>query len=404
MIQKPFDQIVKADIDALLNEVPESKTLEYKLKLPEKTEDAKKKFLADISSFANASGGDLIYGMNPAKGKKNGYADAVKPLTESSADDVMRRLKAMIREGIAPRVRVQIKKITGWGKDGKGFVILIRIPQSFSSPHMVTYKYDKDSARFYSRHSAGKFHLDVAEIRNAFLATDSQAERIRRFRQKRVTRIIADKTPVVLAATRRLILHVIPLATFLNNQRLNLPSDLVQGRQFGPIGSYSSEMSGRYNLDGYLNWCSVGGQVTRYCQLFFNGVVEAAYVSMIHTQFDADGMNTTAVIGMHYEQSVIHALAAYLRGLKQLGISAPIALSLSLLGCKGVYMRTDGFWRSHQHVIDRDAILVPETLCDSLDVDAATVLKPQFDAIWNACGYPGSQNYDSDGKWCPPQR
>ncbi|MCL2648932.1 MAG: hypothetical protein FWD61_18360 [Phycisphaerales bacterium] len=48
MIQKSFDQIVKADIDALLNEVSESKTLEYKLKLPGKSEDDKKEFLADI--------------------------------------------------------------------------------------------------------------------------------------------------------------------------------------------------------------------------------------------------------------------------------------------------------------------------------------------------------------------
>jgi predicted HTH transcriptional regulator len=34
------------------------------MKLPDLTDDAKKEFLADISSFANASGGDIIYGSS----------------------------------------------------------------------------------------------------------------------------------------------------------------------------------------------------------------------------------------------------------------------------------------------------------------------------------------------------
>jgi len=27
------------------------------------------------------------------------------------------------------------------------------------------------------------------------------------------------------------------------------------------------------------------------------------------------------------------------------------------------------------------------------------LLKPLFDAVWNAAGWPGSQNYDQNGQW-----
>lgn len=47
---------------------------------------------------------------------------------------------------------------------GKRFVIVIRIPKSWASPHMIT----KGSSKFYSRNSAGKYPLDVFEIRTAF--------------------------------------------------------------------------------------------------------------------------------------------------------------------------------------------------------------------------------------------
>jgi predicted HTH transcriptional regulator len=65
MIQIPFDRIDKTHIESLVtNEVPEGRTIEYKQALPGGNDVAKKEFLADVSSFANASGGDLLYGVD----------------------------------------------------------------------------------------------------------------------------------------------------------------------------------------------------------------------------------------------------------------------------------------------------------------------------------------------------
>ena len=65
MIQKNFDDITKTDIDFLVaNKIGEIKTLEYKGKLPSSQDSDKKEFLADVTSFANASGGDIVYVFN----------------------------------------------------------------------------------------------------------------------------------------------------------------------------------------------------------------------------------------------------------------------------------------------------------------------------------------------------
>lgn len=53
--------------------------------------------------------------------------------------------------------------------------------------------------------------------------------------------------------------------------------------------------------------------------------------------------------------------------------------------------------------MDRDALLIPEILVESCDVDSATVLRPAFDAIWNAAGWPRCVNYDATtGEWRHP--
>ena len=76
MLDKDVTQLAKADIDALVTEkVAEIRTLEYKEKLPDRSDPAKLEFLADISSFGNASGGFLLYGIKAevdAQGKPTG--------------------------------------------------------------------------------------------------------------------------------------------------------------------------------------------------------------------------------------------------------------------------------------------------------------------------------------------
>ena len=189
MIGKNIDQITEEDLQALKdNSVSEGKTIEYKQLLPSKSDSGKKEFLADVSSFANASGGDLIFGI--ATDKKTGTPKSVEGLSIESVDREISRLGNMMRDGIEPRIlSVGIQPIPL--KNSK-VALVIRIPKSWISPHRVSYRgHDK----FYSRSSNGKYPLDVAELRIAFNLSETITERIRDFRQDRISKIFANETP-----------------------------------------------------------------------------------------------------------------------------------------------------------------------------------------------------------------
>ena len=183
---KPLDKIQESDIKQLLNDqIRESKTLDYKRDAIGRLDTDKKEFLADISSFANAAGGNLILGI----GESNGIPVELTGIQVSNVDNEVSHLDSLTRDGIAPRVSglgIQPIKINS----PKLTVIAIRIPQSFALPHMVRFK---EHNKFYSRNSNGKYLVDISELRNLFLLSESAFERIRKFREERLS-MIKDKT------------------------------------------------------------------------------------------------------------------------------------------------------------------------------------------------------------------
>ena len=67
--EKEIENITEERINSFKdNQVAEDKHLEYKLILPSEKYDDKKEFLADVSSFANADGGVIFYGINAKDG------------------------------------------------------------------------------------------------------------------------------------------------------------------------------------------------------------------------------------------------------------------------------------------------------------------------------------------------
>ena len=113
MIPKSLDAIDKATIDALVAaRVPERRTLDYKEKLPGTGDDEKREFLYDISSFANAAGGDLIFGVRDERGSDGnptGVPESAPGLSRRdnlSAD--IARLENVIQSSIAPRIRYSV--------------------------------------------------------------------------------------------------------------------------------------------------------------------------------------------------------------------------------------------------------------------------------------------------------
>ena len=62
---------------------------------------------------------------------------------------------------------------------------------------------------------------------------------------------------------------------------------------------------------------------------------------------------------------------------------------------------TSRFWINEVYTIDRDILVLPEVFMENYDDQPASILKPCFDSIWNACGFPRSFNYNDEGEWAP---
>jgi hypothetical protein len=298
MIKKSFDKITKEDVEFLLsNETPESKTMEYKLILPKNSDVAKKEFLADISSFANASGGDILYGVS----EKEGIPIELPGLEKINLDQEQLRIENMIRDNVEPRIPgVRVRGIDGFAK---GPVLHIRVPNSWVSPHMVTFK---TSSRFFSRSSAEKFPMDVTEIRTAFAETEELPVKIERFIDGRLGKIIAGETPVPLTDNPKIILHVLPFSSFGRGSQISVPEQKKKSQLLRLF--YGSGYDSNVNVDGLITFDSAK---TSYCQMFRAGQIESLDAGVLEIHGDKKTIPSTYIV-----RSLRGAIQSYLQALK----------------------------------------------------------------------------------------
>lgn len=150
----------------------ESLHIEYKRATYGGNDDARREFLADISSFANSLGGDLVIGMAASKGVPTDFCPFV-----GDADAEALRLEQMARDGLSPRIANL--RIVAVPLSRGGCVIVLRIPEGYNPPHRVIFK---NSGRFWARSSAGKFEPNIEELRRIFVEFPLIGDRVRSFR------------------------------------------------------------------------------------------------------------------------------------------------------------------------------------------------------------------------------
>lgn len=391
MIPKNIDDIKEEDLQALIdNSVVERKTIEYKQTLPGNSENARKEFLADVSSFANASGGDIIFGM--VEDKKTGTPKSLDGLSIENPDQEILTLDNIIRTGIQPRL-LSVTISPPITLKNQRFALIIRVAKSWISPHRVILGgHDK----FYSRSSNGKYPLDVGELRIAFNLSETITKKIRNFRLDRISKIIANETPVPLHDNPKIVLHLIPIISFSPAQSYDISTIASHPEKMLPI--YCSGWSDRYNIDGFLiHSPEQDGKSSSYVQFFRNGILEAVegYLLRLHGE-------KPTIPSQGYEEALIKALTDYLSLFKSLNIELPIFIFLALLGVKGYSMAVSPrFPFAQGYEIDRDVLQLPEIIIENYQVSAEKILKPWFDSIWNSCGFPRDLYYDDKGEWHP---
>lgn len=365
--------------------VAEGQHLDFKRDLPDRSKNPD--FHKDVCAFANAGGGDLVYGIEEAtdaSGQRNGAIGEFFGLGDNFNYDVItRRLASLAHDGLEPAVSLKFRQVDS----SAGPLLVVRVARSFAGPHRV-----KETSKFHARVNAQTVELNVGQLRTAFLDESEGARRARNFRLDRIARILSNDGPVLLRPGARLVLHIAPVRSG------NVPVDVsltdTTQREFTPIdaGHYTRH---RHNLDGLVAYVASGDAAVRsYAILFREGQIESANVGLI-----GEWVPHVAV-----ETAVTLNAGRYIRILRRLGVDAPLAIGLSFLGANGLRMesgeRPD--WedddKAFPHAFDRSELLFPEVVVDTDTLDAEQ-LKPVFDVMWQSAGWPGSANFHPDGTW-----
>jgi len=270
---------------------------------------------------------------------------------------------------------------------------VIYITRSWAQPHVVNFS---KHWRFYSRNSAGKYPLDISEVRTAFNLSETVAERIRSFRTERLGKIVAGETPILLSGKARTVLHIVPINS------ISVSAEVFDVAQFAsnpepiyPI--YASSCNHRHNFDGFLTYRETSDAVgsNTYLQIFRNGIFEAVDERLLRPY----GEDPQGIASKIFEKVLIDALGRYLRVQRSMGTLPPIFIMLSLIGISGYIMHRKPIHWDEGHPIDRDILVIPEIMIEDFARNPSEVMKPAFDAIWNTAGWPRSLNYDQEGNW-----
>ena len=311
-------------------------------------------------------------------------------LGSATQEQYQNRIVEVLQSRIKPRVQgISIRMLPL--QNGK-WAAIIRVPKSFAAPHQV--EVGSKDFQFWFRHAAGKQRMDIDEIRSSIVASDSLAERIRGFRIDRLGRIVSDETPIPLLSGPKIVMHLIPLNAFDPSSRYDLSGLRTFLKLLEPI--YAGLREGAYyNFDGILAHDKMidepqGGS---YVQVFNNGTIESVEGRL----FSYSGETTLDMFRV--EELIIDALKRYITILTQLNINPPVLLLLSLLNINGYRVGAGNRYSFHNlhRVITEKNLLIPEEQIESFDQVSDQILRPIFDRIWNAAGWPRSIFYADDG-------
>lgn len=381
-----FDNLGEADLQELVaNQVPEGLRIEYKRDPYGNADADRREVLKDVSALANAHGGHLIIGIEA----QNGIPIALPGAQGLNPDDEILRMEQLIRAGIEPRILNIRSKAVRLANGNTA--LALRVPRSWNVPHRVS---AQNSNRFWIRNSSGVHEASMDELRALFTETSSAMDKLRRFRDERVATVVAGRGPRPLAANGRLFLHIAPLSAASNTSQVDLAAASRLHNSFRPLGAMG--MTPRFNFEGFIN--ERGGDVNHgYTQIFRNGALEATKGNVLRMH-----NGRPHVPGLALERYFFEVFESYVNGLRDLGIAPPLVAMVTLEGVEGaIYAVAANPFDDPLPTLERPTMFLPECVINEYGPTASyhRAIRPAFDALWNAIGYPASRFFDANGIW-----
>lgn len=394
LFDKKIENINIEDIESLIeNSVCKNKNLDYKRELHIDTDSDKKEFLADISSFANSNGGDIIFGIEEDSKEKT--PKKLVGIYYENDDVLIRKLEDFIRQSIQPiilNIKYKLIKIS----DNK-CVLIIRIPQSLIGPHRVEYKgYNK----FFTRNNKGKYQMDVNELRLSFNSGLNLEKRIEDFKMNRYYEILSNKYNKLINDSPIFVIHYIPLSALNNLFSLSI-NDIKQAMNNANSKALGYGYSKRITLDGIaIDYKE--NERSSFALYKKNGIIEKATTNFFRKQYEVTSISPAPIIDYICGYQILEKIISDFNEVKEyynnIGISAPLIIACSILNAQGFTIPTRE-WYDILGKIDRDILLIDNLYIENFDDKTEKILKPIFDSIYNACGYERCIAYDKNDNY-----
>ena len=265
----PFDAVQEADLQGLVEDrVVEDRYIEFKAAIYGPNDEPKRELLADVSAFANAQGGDLLLGVEDEQGR----ATRLLGLGSIDTDAEILRIESIVRDGLEPRIPGMSLRAVSLSSGEP--LIIIRIPASVMAPHRLV---SRPGGKFYRRNNAGKYEMDVQEIRDAFVGSELLVGRLVGLHDGAVAAARETNMPFSMGPLPAAVLSLTPLDYFRQSRDLDL--DEYNSQQ--PFLKRPASSSWMTTLEGTLVHgvpaADAGDVVEGYAHTHRTGRVEAVW-------------------------------------------------------------------------------------------------------------------------------
>lgn len=381
MIARPFEEVSRADLEALIaNEVAERRTLEFKRDLPANSESARKEFLADVTSFANAQGGDLLFGIDAPKG----VARRITGLSVEDPDKEVLRWEDVLLAGVEPRLPGIRLRWIDCGESGG--VLLIRVPGSTVAPHRVIFA---RSNRFYGRKSNGKYEMDTQELRDAFTASEALPKRLRALHLEAVDAAVRRDLPIGLGDDPTAIVSLIPTTIFREARNLDITPEYALAPH-----KPSGHMDALRMIEGVLMHSNPGeqGAVRSYAVTHRSGRTDMVW-TIGRIVDELRKTEVKLVWPKRFEDGLLDAAISGAAKLRQHDVEGPWLVMATLIGIKDYQLIiSNDYWSEPAW---RAQVTLPPLLTEQMH---RAVLLPLLRSFWLAFGIERPTNpFGSEG-------
>ena len=381
------DKLQDADIKRLVeNQIQESSSLDYKKELAISKDKDKKEFLFDVSAMYNTDGGCLVFGIEEEKDQNNQNTGKPKEITGieiQNSDKLIQQIEDIVKNCTEPSINQLI--INELEVEGQT-VLILGIPKGLGLPSMVTYN---QTNKFYKRRNSGKYAVDVYELNNMFMQNQVLKEKASDFRKKRIKTVLNQESLPNLVVDNSFFVHIIPFS-FLDNHIVDFSKaekdNILDMRPIGTTG-----WDKMYNIDGYATFTTSSDrqQITSYNQIFRNGIYEA-YTSEL---FFEDRNGNIAFNGKAMIEETLRTISEGLKVLNHMQFEPPFLVSFSFHNVLGKLLYNDASFYSRP--FRQNEIIFPLILIPTYESDIYSLIKPNFDILWQSFGFAKSIEFNN---------